>query len=247
MACFVPFNNRNLDISFFVFKPTVVLVDKFVETLKHFSGSTENLGCVQSSIFRSIHGNMIIWYGAWMKKFSENKELLTSALLSMLANTSSMAIITEHGFFDAYAGESRDGSSAAKFSTGDAISMNIIVPQSGDINDLSYANLAIFKSHFLKMEGASAGVCLNCQSMPSVTCLYVWKSLQFCYSWIINSDHRRTMLPYLERFSLDIKYDIFRVVFVSSDNLLNYQNLPSNQALQNGGISKEESQVIMQD
>ncbi|KAJ9153141.1 hypothetical protein P3X46_026617 [Hevea brasiliensis] len=247
MACFVPFNNRNLDISFFVFRPTMVLVDELIETLKHFSGSTESLGCAQSSILRSIHGNMIIWYGAWMKKSSENKELLTAALLSMLTSISSMAILIEHGFFDAYAGESRDGSSAAKFSTGDAISINIIVPQSGDVNDLSYANLALFKSHFLKMEGASAGVCLNCQSKPKVASLYVWKSLQFCYSWIINSDHRRTMLPYLERFSLDIKYDIFRVVFVSSDNLLSYQHLPSNQMLQNEGASKEKGQVIMQD
>lgn len=59
MACFVPFNNRNLDTSFFVFRPTVVLVDEFVDTLKHFSGSTESLGCVRSSIFRSIHGNMV--------------------------------------------------------------------------------------------------------------------------------------------------------------------------------------------
>ncbi|KAF2316735.1 hypothetical protein GH714_042076 [Hevea brasiliensis] len=196
-------------------RPTMVLVDELIETLKHFSGSTESLGCAQSSILRSIHGNMIIWYGAWMKKSSENKELLTAALLSMLTSISSMAILIEHGFFDAYAGESRDGSSAAKFSTGDAISINIIVPQSGDVNDLSYANLALFKSHFLKMEGASAGVCLNCQSKPKVASLYVWKSLQFCYSWIINSDHRRTMLPYLERFSLDIKYDIFRVVLLA--------------------------------
>lgn len=167
--------------------------------------------------------------------------------LSMLTSISSMAILTDHGFFDAYAGESTDGSSAAKFSTGDAISMNVIVPQSGDINDLSYANLAIFKSHFLKMEGVSAGVCLNCQTMPRVASLYVWKSLQFCYSWIINSDHRKTMLPYLERFSLDIKYDIFRVVFVSSDNLLSYQHLPSHMMLQNEETRKEKSQVIMQD
>ncbi|KDP38014.1 hypothetical protein JCGZ_04657 [Jatropha curcas] len=246
MACFLPLNSRNLDVSFFVFRPTVVLVDELLETLKQFSGSTENLGCVHSSILKSIHGNMIIWYGAWMKKSSENKELLTEALLSMLTNISSMAILIEHGFFDAYAGESRDGSSAAKFSTGDAISMNMIVPESGDINEISYANLAIFKSHFVKMGGATAGVCLKCQSKPRVACLYVWKSLQFCYSWIINSDHRKTMLPYLERFSFDIKYDIFRVIFVSSENVSSYKHRSPNHMLQNGGNSKEKGTVIMQ-
>ncbi|WCJ27451.1 hypothetical protein M5689_009194 [Euphorbia peplus] len=225
MACYVPFNNRNLDISFFVFRPTVVLTDELIQTLKHFSASTHNLGCVQSSIFRSIHGNMIIWYGTWMKKSTENKDFLTAALLSMLTSVSTMAIITEHGFFDAYAGESREGVSAAKFCTGDTIYMNIIVPQSKDmVSELSYANLAIFKSGFLKMEGASAGVCLklNSQKMPRVACLYVWKSIQCCYSWIINSDHRKRMLPYLEPFCLDVKYDIFRVVFVSSENVEAY-------------------------
>ncbi|XP_065879163.1 uncharacterized protein [Euphorbia lathyris] len=230
MACYVPFNSRNLDVSFFVFRPTVVLIDELIESLKNFSGSTENLGCVQSSIFRSIHGNMIIWYGAWMKKSTQNKDLLTAVLLSQLRSVSSMAILTEHGFFDAYAGESRDGVSAAKFSSGDTISMNIIVPQSGDVvSELSYANLALFKSGFLKMEGASAGVCLklNSPNMTRVACLYVWKSLQYCYSWIINSDHRNTMLPYLEPFCLDVKYDIFRVVFVSSENVDGYRILGS--------------------
>ncbi|KAJ6886255.1 hypothetical protein NC652_028691 [Populus alba x Populus x berolinensis] len=223
MACFVPFNNRNLEISFFIFRPIVAVVDELVETLKHFSACTESLGCVQSSIFKSIHGNMIIWYGAWMKKSCENKELLTGELVSMLSNISSMAILIEHGFFDAYAGESRDDSSAARLCKEDTISMSIIVsPEADDINDLSYANLALFKSQFLKMEGANSGVCLTCKSVqqPRVACLYVWKSLSFCYSWILNSDYRRTILPYLERFSFVVKYDMFRVIFVSSDNVL---------------------------
>lgn len=60
MACSVAFNNKNLEISFFVFKPTIVIIDDLVHVLKLFSLSAENLGCVQSSIFRSIHGNMVI-------------------------------------------------------------------------------------------------------------------------------------------------------------------------------------------
>jgi hypothetical protein len=59
MACFVPFNGRDLDISLFIFRPTVVLVDEFVDDLKQFSLCTESLGCVQNSIFKSIHGNMV--------------------------------------------------------------------------------------------------------------------------------------------------------------------------------------------
>lgn len=64
MACSVsvPFNNQNLDTSFFVFKPTVVIVDDLVHGLKQFSLTTESLGCVQSSIFRSIHGNMVTFF-----------------------------------------------------------------------------------------------------------------------------------------------------------------------------------------
>ncbi|XP_057510460.1 uncharacterized protein LOC130792886 isoform X1 [Actinidia eriantha] len=127
MGCFVPFNNRNLDLSFYVFRPMVVLVDELVESLKHFSLCTESLGCVHSAVFRSIHGNMIIWYGAWMKRSNENKELLNETLLSMLTNVSSMAILIDYSFFDAYAGESRNGSPAAKFFTGDTISMNAIL------------------------------------------------------------------------------------------------------------------------
>lgn len=235
MACFVPFNNRNLDVTLFVFKPTVVFVDELVESLKQFSVCTETLGCVQSSVFKSIHGNMIIWYGGWMKKSTENKEILTTTLLSMLASMSSMAVLTEHSFFDAYAGESKDGSIAAKFSTGDIVSMNLIASSSNDINDVSYANLALFKSHFLKMDGATTGVCLKCQSTPRVACLYVWKSLLLCYSWILNSDYRKTMLPYLDRFSLSVKYDIFWVVYVSSENAQNYQIPPQqHHVLKNG-------------
>lgn len=62
MSCFVPFNSRNIDISIFAFKPTVVLVDELIESLKRFSVCTENLGCVQSSIFKSIHGNLVSFF-----------------------------------------------------------------------------------------------------------------------------------------------------------------------------------------
>ncbi|KAB2079147.1 hypothetical protein ERO13_A06G196000v2 [Gossypium hirsutum] len=215
MSCFVPFNNRNIDISIFAFKPTVVLVDELIESLKRFSVCTENLGCIQSSIFKSIHGNLIIWYGGWMKKSTETKEVLIKTLLSMLTSMSSMAILTQHSFFDSYAGESKDGSNAAKFSNGDIISLNLISsPCFNELQDVTYANLALFRSRFSKMDGATTGVCLKCQTMPMVACLYVWKSLLHCYSWILTSDFRKKELPYLDRFSPSVKYDIFWVVYV---------------------------------
>ncbi|OWM63847.1 uncharacterized protein LOC116213257 [Punica granatum] len=224
MACFVPFNNRNLDVSFFVFRPTLVIVDEFFDALKRFSACTESLGCVQSSIFTSIHGNMIIWYGAWMKKSSENKESLNATLLSMLKSTSSMAVIVEHSFFNPYAGESRDGSSAAKFFTGDIISVNAAesiaadsYPDESRSDDLSFACLAIFKSQFSKTEGVKSGACLRSQSRPRVACLYIWKSLHCCYSCILSTDYRRSMIPYCDQLSIEVKYDLFRVVFVSTE------------------------------
>jgi hypothetical protein len=161
----------------------------------------------------------------------------------MLANISSMAILVEYSFFDAYAGESRNGGSAARFYTGDTVSMIAAIASADDINDLSYACLALFKSRFLTMEGATAGVCLRCQSKPRVACIYVWKSLQFCYSWIINSNQRKSMLPYLDQFPLDIKYDIYRVVYVSGDVVLNFQAPSPTQMLENGE-SKEEGKVM---
>ncbi|XP_030553338.2 uncharacterized protein LOC115757296 [Rhodamnia argentea] len=153
MSCFVPFNRRNLDISFFVFRPTLVLVDELVEALKRFAASTGTLGCIQSSIFRSIHGNMIIWYAAWMRKSSGDKESLNAKLLSMLTDVSSMAILVEYSFFEPYAGESRDGSPAAKFSTGDIISVDAAESTADEVGDLAYACLALFKSRFRKDRG----------------------------------------------------------------------------------------------
>nr|GFC82314.1 UDP-4-amino-4,6-dideoxy-N-acetyl-beta-L-altrosamine transaminase [Tanacetum cinerariifolium] len=58
--------------------------DDLVDTLKHFSLFTERLGCIHSSIFKSIHGNMIVWYGAWIKRSHDDKELLREALHILL-------------------------------------------------------------------------------------------------------------------------------------------------------------------
>ncbi|XP_027339194.1 uncharacterized protein LOC113852968 isoform X2 [Abrus precatorius] len=239
MACSLPFNNKNLDVSFFVFKPTIVIIDDLIHGLKQFSLSTESLGCVQSSIFRSIHGNMIIWYGAWQKRPNKEKVQLTLTLKSMLTNISSMAILIEHSFLEAYGGESRDGSSTAKFSTGDIISLNSAVTTTNDLNDLCYAVLAILRSRFSKMEGITAGLCLKGQSRPIVVSIHVWKSLHFCYSWILNFDQRKWMMPYLERFSIDMKYDIFRVVYVSGDNVVDLNYISPHQMLENGQENRQ--------
>ncbi|KAI9096816.1 hypothetical protein K1719_025799 [Acacia pycnantha] len=242
-ACYVPFNSKNVDMSFFVFKPTVVIVENLVHGLKKFSSQTQSLGCLQSSIFRSIHGNLIIWYGAWQKRSSEKKEQLTETLLSMLKGVSSMGVLVEHSFLDTYAGESRDGASAAKFCSGDIITMNSVSTTNKDLSDLCYAVLALFRSRFARTEGIASGLCLKGQSMPRVICIQVWKSLQFCYSWILNFDHRKWVLPYLERFStFDIKYDIYRVVYVSGD--INNNNSNHNGVNLQGSSSSSHHQML---
>ncbi|CAI0544868.1 unnamed protein product [Linum tenue] len=223
MTCFVPLNNQTLDITFIVLRPTVVIVDEAVEHLKHFSSATRDLGCVASSILKSIHGNMILWYGAWTKESAQNRDLLTAALVTLLAEIlPGKAVLIEHGFYDAYAGETKDGSPAARFSTGDAVSMSVVIPRPGRpaaagqncYEEVSYANLALFKSGFRKMEGAVSGVCLGCPALPRLVCFYVWKSLRHCYSWVLDSDCRSAALPYLDHLDLDIKYDVFRVAYV---------------------------------
>lgn len=237
MACFLPFKNSDSDINFFAFRPTVVHVDEFVHALKRFSLCAQTLGCAQSAIFRSIHGNLIVWCGASVK--SENKDQPNATLLSMLSNLSSMAILLDHGVFDPYAGESKDGSQTAKFSTGDTISLKFLSLTNEDTSDLSYACLAIFKSHFSKLDGATAGVCLKCQSPSRNLCLIVWKSLQLCYSWILKMNYRETIMPYLDQYSTDLKYDIFKVVYVSGDYVPNFGfNFP-HRMLENGVEGKE--------
>ncbi|KAL6992203.1 hypothetical protein U1Q18_010310, partial [Sarracenia purpurea var. burkii] len=160
---------------------------------------------------------------------------------SMLKNVSDMAILIDHSFYDAYAGESRDGTPAAKFSTGDTISMNAVLFTDDGVKDLSYACLAAFRSRFSKMDGVVAGVCLKCQSQPRSVNLFVWKSLQCCYSWILTADYRNTVIPYLDNVPLEVKYDIFRVVCVSGDN-----NTPSDRCPvpENGMGSKEGSRMF---
>lgn len=154
----------------------------------------------------------------------------------MLTKASTMSLLIEHSFLEAYAGDTRDGSSTAKFSTGDIISINSAVTKSSsnDLNDLSYAMLALFRSRFSKMEGIASGLCLKGQSKPIVVCIHVWKSLHFCYSWILNSDHKKWMMPYLERFSIDMKYDIFKVVYVSGDNVVDVSYVSHHKMLENG-------------
>ncbi|XP_042520385.1 uncharacterized protein LOC122093902 [Macadamia integrifolia] len=223
-------------------RPVVVFTEELVDALTHFSVCSESLGCVYSSIFKSIHGNMIIWYGAWMKRSDDQKKLLHETLLSKLQHITSMAILLDNSFFNAYAGESKNGFPAAKFSTGDTILVNTMDLRSNGFDDnLPYLCLALFKSYFLKMEGLAAGVCFQCEDRPRVACLYVWKSLQACYSWLLNSDYRNTIHLYLEPFSPNIKYDIFKVVYVNSEDELNLGLFPP-RVLENGGIDDEDQQ-----
>ncbi|XP_058091306.1 uncharacterized protein LOC131237492 [Magnolia sinica] len=238
MPCFVPFSNRNLDISFFVFRPVGLFSDELIEALKYFSFCCEDHGCTYSSVFKSIHGNLVIWYGAWLKRSNEKKKQLTATLISALANISNLAVLMDYGFFESYAGESKDGHPAAKFSSGDTISMCSMLPCSDDLSDLSYACLAVLKSCFLKMEGVSAGVCFRCHDRPRVACLHVWKSLHSCYAWFLSSNYRKTLSPFLDHLYVDIKYDVFRVVYVSSDDTLNLRVFPPSPTLANGEAVK---------
>ncbi|XP_068655563.1 uncharacterized protein [Aristolochia californica] len=231
MPCLVPFDNRNLDTSFFVFRPTGVVVEELIEALQWFSFYAEDHGCAYSALFKSIHGNLVIWYGAWIKRSEEKKKLLKASLLSALTKVSSLAILLDYGFFEPYAGESKDGLRNTKFSTGDTVSMTAMCPNSHGLEALSYACLAVLKSISIKMEGVSSVVCFQCHDKPRVASMHVWKSLQSCYSWLLSSDHRRTIAPYVKHLAATIEYDVFRVVYVSNDDIINFRLLSPQQAL----------------
>ncbi|KAK1422773.1 hypothetical protein QVD17_18059 [Tagetes erecta] len=236
MASFMPFSNKNLDIFLCVLRPTIVIVDELVDTLKHFSLFTETLGCIHSSIFKSIHGNMIIWYGAWIKRSSDNKELLHDALFTALANLQSMAILVDHHFMVVYGGKARDGSPAAKFSTGDNVCFSatrLLSNTKMKEQEFGYTCFSLFQSHFLKMDGTIAGVCLKCETRPIMVNFFVWKNLQSCYSFLLKNDLRETLQNWVPDATTFVTYDIFKVVYVSADNVSSPQYYPPHKLLEN--------------
>ncbi|XP_020587056.1 uncharacterized protein LOC110029214 [Phalaenopsis equestris] len=220
MPCFVPFKN-NLDFTFFVLRSVGVLDDEIIDSMKCFSFQAEDLGCVYSSVMKSIHGNLIVWYGAWIKRSEEDRHILNEALLSAMEDLSHLAVLIQHGFYSVYAGESKDGQPNARFSTGDTILLCGMVPASDDSSDLSSACMTILRSSFNNVKESTAGVCFQCHNKPLVAMLHVWKSLQACYSWLIKADYRRTIRPYISSFSNEAQFDVFKVIFVSSDDVLN--------------------------
>ncbi|KAI7725179.1 hypothetical protein M8C21_009798 [Ambrosia artemisiifolia] len=236
MASFMPFSNKNLDIFMCALRPTVAIVDDLLDTLKHFSLFTETLGCIHSSIFKSIHGNLIIWYGAWIKRSNDNKELLHEALFSMLTNLKTMAILIDHNFMVAYGGKARDGSPAAKFSTGDTVCFSITRLLSNTKmkeQEFVYTCFSMFQSYFHKMDGTNAGVCLKCETRPIMINFYVWKNLQSCYTFLLKNDHREALQNGIVEATIFVKYDIFKVVYVSADNVSSHQYYPPHKLLEN--------------
>lgn len=147
-----------------------------------------------------------------------------------------MAVLLDYGFFESYAGESKDGRPLAKFVTGDIVSMAAMTPISGDTTDLSYACLALLKSYYLKNDGIAAGACSRCLDKPMVACMQVWKSLDACYAWFINSDYRKNVRPYISNLSHDAQYDVFKVMYVSTDELLAITLLPSLRMIRHGDM-----------
>ncbi|KAM0071571.1 hypothetical protein Hdeb2414_s0001g00026741 [Helianthus debilis subsp. tardiflorus] len=236
MASFMPFTNKNLDIFMCVLRPTVAVIDDLVDTLKHFSFFTESLGCIHSSIFKSIHGNMIIWYGAWIKRSNDNKELLHEALFSSLKNLHNMAILVDHSFMVAYGGEARDGYPAAKFSTGDTICFTCTnLPSNTKMkeHDFVHTCFSIFQSCFLRMDGTIAGVCLMCTTRPMMINFCVWKNLQSCYSFLLKNNHRDALQDWFRGAIVSMKYDVFKVVYVSADDAWSFQHYPPHKLLEN--------------
>lgn len=159
---------------------------------------------------------------------------------SVANSLSSMATLENYGFIEAYGGESKDGHPAAKFSSGDILFITCTLPISDDLsNNLSYAYLALQRSWFLKMEGASSGVCFRCYDNPMVASLHVWKSLHSFYSWLLSFNHRETIQPYLNHLSLDFKYDALQVIYVNNDDTLNLRFFPPPHIMSSGDGSKE--------
>lgn len=116
--------------------------------------------------------------------------------------------------------------------------MNSMIPSSDNLSELSHATTSLLKSCFLKMEGVTAGACFRCHDKPKVASLHVWKSLHSCYSWLLQTNYRKTVSPYFENVSMDVKYDVFRVVCVSNEDILNVRFFPPHM-LADGDVNDE--------
>ncbi|XP_078438472.1 uncharacterized protein LOC144708891 [Wolffia australiana] len=226
MPCVVPLDKK-MDLSFFAFRQVGVFPDELIESLKLFSYFCEDLGCVYSAVFKCVHGNLIVWYGAWIKRPEDERRLLYDHLVSTLERASHLGALLDHGFFETYAGMSKDGRSAVRFVKGDTVWMAAMTPNGDDPAKLSYACMAVFKSCYLHEEGVAAGACFTCLDKPMVASVQLWRSLFDCYSWLIRSSHRTSVRPFLAHLSDDCEFELFTVVFVSSDELPPLQLLPS--------------------
>ncbi|WOL17787.1 hypothetical protein Cni_G26580 [Canna indica] len=225
MPCFVPFDEEKVEISFLVFRPRGVFSDELIDAMKLFSFHAEDLGCLYSSVLKSMHGNLqIVWYGAWIRRSPENRQILKDALLSVLEEVSSLGALVHHAFVKAFFGETKEsGKAAAKFSTGDTVFLSAMAASTPrQMADLSYAFVALHKSFFPKMDGVAACAYFRSDEEPVVYSLVVWESLGACYTWLLESDYRNTMLPYVSHLVCEGggQKDVFKVVYVSSDEVL---------------------------
>lgn len=147
-----------------------------------------------------------------------------------------MVVLLDHDFMTTHGGETRDGYPAAKFSTGDTISFistNLLPNSNMNEQDFSHMCFLVFRSYFLKMDGTVAGVCLKCQSRPMVVNFYVWKSLQSCYSFVLKNDQREALQNCFRDVKVFTKYDMYKVVYVSADNVSSFQYFPPHKLLEN--------------
>ncbi|KAL4200602.1 hypothetical protein AMTRI_Chr02g254420 [Amborella trichopoda] len=229
MPCFIPFSNNNLQITFFAFKPHGGCGAELVDSLKRFSFWSEALGCAYAAVFKSIHGNLVVWYGAWTKRSTDQGEIANIPLVqALLRSASHQATILDTGLFQVCFGESKDGIPASKFSSGDTVSIHMLFTGLDNLYNLTYGCMALAKSYFSNVEGVSSASCLSSLDNPKVLCLHVWKSLDMCYSWLLGLDGGTTMRPLISHLVKDIKYDVFKVVYVMGDEImcLNYPSGP---------------------
>lgn len=148
----------------------------------------------------------------------------------------SMAVLVDHDFMVAYGGEARDGSPAAKFSTGDTICFSSTQLSSNSTmkeQDYVHKSFSMFRTYFLKLDGIVAGVCLKCAGRPMIINFYVWKNLQSCYLFILNNNHREAIKNWFGGTKVFIQYDLYKVVYVSADNVSSVQYYPPHKLLEN--------------
>ncbi|GLJ40974.1 hypothetical protein SUGI_0848190 [Cryptomeria japonica] len=211
----------NSRICIISFKPHSPPADDLVATLVSYTNWFENSGYLNSSfILRSIHGNLVMWFGFWGNYELDSNQI--EAMQAVHEILSKMAQITGHFYHSLYHGQSKTGLPFAKVSRGDFVTTRLVLTETEKQESLCYACVAILKSYFNKTKGLRSCTCFKSLDGDKVLALAVWNELSAAYAWILDSgpNSEKVISGYVAELIVSTTYDVMEVVYATGDEPL---------------------------